>query len=197
MKGKTVTYFQCLDSASQERYKKKLSLLNLDQCPFEIEKGKWEDNMKMWPDVLYPDIFTYLIDSPGVHTKDAIKASRATITSSLDMYRLYFLYVLGRTKCFSKRMWTIANGQQNLLVKHGVLWRRRETFCLAIVTVWQGKSFWLLIQCLKNCLNSLFILNLAVYFVKCNTNGTCMLCGHEMVLYAHFFILFYFVIYSR
>ncbi|XP_048735015.2 uncharacterized protein LOC125650616 [Ostrea edulis] len=115
MKGKTVTYFQCLDTASQGRYKKKLSLLNLDQCPYETEKGKWEDNMKMWPDVMYPDIFTYLIDSPGVHTKDAMKAYK-----SLQSYN-YFL------SGYVQTVFSIRIGKDKVLFKANVNHSQRTT----------------------------------------------------------------------
>ena len=32
------------------------------------------DDMTLWPDVRYPDIYAYLIESRGIHTREATKA---------------------------------------------------------------------------------------------------------------------------
>lgn len=71
--------------------------------------------MKMWPDVMYPDIFTYLIDSPGVHTKDAMKAYK-----SLQSYN-YFL------SGYVQTVFSIRIGKDKVLFKANVNHSQRTT----------------------------------------------------------------------
>lgn len=52
-------------------------------CPYDDDSG-WVNNVTLWPDVTYPDIYHYLIESPGVHTCDSMKNYK-----SLDSY-IYF-----------------------------------------------------------------------------------------------------------
>ena len=63
---------------------------NIDDPYIVIEKSRgahtskdeveWQD----WPDVLYPDIYNYLIETPGLYTKETLKAYK-----SLDGYNFY------------------------------------------------------------------------------------------------------------
>jgi hypothetical protein len=42
----------------------------------------WVNDMTVWPDVTFGDIYAYLIESPGIYTKEALKAYK-----SLEAYR--------------------------------------------------------------------------------------------------------------
>ena len=87
----TLTYFSSLDSTSQDRYKEKLQV-DGDSLPdpYSASFKGWEDDMKKWPSVEYADIYTYLIDTPGVYTREKLKAGNpltGTTTSCQDMYK--------------------------------------------------------------------------------------------------------------
>lgn len=54
---------------------------NILPDPYLLKSG-WSDDPTLWPDVDYPDIYTYLIESPGHYTTETLKAYK-----SLDAYR--------------------------------------------------------------------------------------------------------------
>ncbi|XP_045180321.2 uncharacterized protein LOC123539668 [Mercenaria mercenaria] len=66
-------YFDDLDSVSKARYNDKLNLIGLAECPYKLPAGTWENNPCKWPSVEYGDIHNYLIETPGVYTRDSMK----------------------------------------------------------------------------------------------------------------------------
>ena len=58
-------YFSTLPEPERSRYINKLSLINQPSCPFAVPPSKWSNDPTQWPDISYPDIYTYLIESPG------------------------------------------------------------------------------------------------------------------------------------
>ena len=58
-------YIKSLDSASYGRYMQKLQSVGLDECPYDLPADKWINNPTQWPEVQYPDIYSYLIETPG------------------------------------------------------------------------------------------------------------------------------------
>ena len=77
-------YASKLPIEARVRYAVKL-LYNSGQSilpdPYLMKNG-WVDDPCFWPGLEYPDIWTYLIDSPGIYTKQTLKAYK-----SLDAYR--------------------------------------------------------------------------------------------------------------
>ena len=61
------TYFEELDAVSKVRYKKKLSVLNIPECPYRFPEGVWENNPTKWPDLEWGDLYSYLVESPGIY----------------------------------------------------------------------------------------------------------------------------------
>lgn len=59
-------YFDKLDSVAQGRYSTKLVLINSDECPYKFPAGVWKNNPSCWPDLQFGDVYSYLIDSPGI-----------------------------------------------------------------------------------------------------------------------------------
>lgn len=54
-----------LPSEAKVRYKEKLTLVGMNDCPYRLPADVWVDDPTQWPDLEYPDLYHYLIDSPG------------------------------------------------------------------------------------------------------------------------------------
>ncbi len=78
-------YFDELDNIAKHRYCQKLRFPPESNTilpdPYGVLDG-WSDNVALWPDVSFGDIYTYLIDSCGKYTKEGLKAYK-----SLDAYQ--------------------------------------------------------------------------------------------------------------
>ena len=75
-------YFQELDDAAKKRYVQKINSISekLDD-PYTFSAPHLITPQTL-PDIQYPDIYNYLIESPSVYTKDDLKAYK-----SLDAYK--------------------------------------------------------------------------------------------------------------
>ena len=72
-------YFQNLGYEAKRHYKQKLRMDNGENLPdpYSIKQDEWTDDVKLWPNVEYGDIYTYLIDTKGAYTKDSLKAYKS------------------------------------------------------------------------------------------------------------------------
>ena len=72
--------FQVLSESDKQCYAEKLKIkspndsVNLDD-PYFINSNKWFEDLTLtlWPDLLYGDIYNYLIQSPGDYTGEFLK----------------------------------------------------------------------------------------------------------------------------
>ena len=71
-------FFKQLDARGKRRYDEKLEILGLCSDPYATTSEDWESDPDYWPNVEFPDIFNYLIDSPSPHTKESLKAYKST-----------------------------------------------------------------------------------------------------------------------
>ena len=57
-------YYSKLTYEAKRRYKKKLTMKNGEDIPdpFHIKQEQWIDDLKLWLNVEYGDIYNYLID---------------------------------------------------------------------------------------------------------------------------------------
>lgn len=60
-------YMESLQKEAKKRYKAKLELLGLDECPYEITEEKWLDDPTQWPELTYPHLYHYLIKTPSLY----------------------------------------------------------------------------------------------------------------------------------
>ena len=75
-------------SCDTARYKRKLEIL----CqyaeavidPYQLPEEKWIDDVSLWPQVEFGQIYSYLINTPGQFTKEKLKAYK-----SLDAFNYY------------------------------------------------------------------------------------------------------------
>lgn len=79
-------YFLTLETEKQQLYKKKLTLSNGTSLadPSGIRTEFWEQDVSLLPDIDWPDIYNYLIDTPSEYTKDNLKAYK-----SLEAYNFF------------------------------------------------------------------------------------------------------------
>ena len=52
----------------------KVKSLGIDSYLYEIPKNDLVDDMKLWPPVTYPDVYCYVIETPGDFTWKKLKA---------------------------------------------------------------------------------------------------------------------------
>ena len=72
-----MSYKESLDGVARSRYQKKLELIGLGTCPYELEQVSWTDDVTLWPPVEFPDIVFYLLQTPGVYTREKLKAYKS------------------------------------------------------------------------------------------------------------------------
>ena len=71
-------YFQQLDSTAKARYLAKLQILGNIEDPY-VRSGVSGTNVEWydWPNVEFPDIYSYLIATPSPCTKEELKAYKS------------------------------------------------------------------------------------------------------------------------
>ena len=57
--------FSSLKGDSKSTYRQKLDLVGLKDCPYCLSTDVWCDNLVKWPEIEYPDISDYLINTPS------------------------------------------------------------------------------------------------------------------------------------
>lgn len=58
-------YISNLPPESQTRYKRKLALCGLSDCPYRLPANIWKNNPMEWPTVEFGNLYIYLIETPG------------------------------------------------------------------------------------------------------------------------------------
>ena len=79
-------YYKTHSEAAQRRYKEKPDKIYLYKDPYlprDISNETLLSNLH-WPNIEYPDIYNYLINTPSVYTTDTLKAYE-----SLDAYNYF------------------------------------------------------------------------------------------------------------
>ena len=56
-----MSYKESLDTVARAKYKKKLELVGLRTCTYELDPVAWINNVTLWPLVEFPDIVLYLL----------------------------------------------------------------------------------------------------------------------------------------
>ena len=76
---------ESLEGSDKITYKKKLIITDgkVLPDPYLLKKG-WEDDVKLLPDLEWPDIYHYLINTPSEFTKESLKAYK-----SLEAYNFF------------------------------------------------------------------------------------------------------------
>ena len=76
-------YVKSLDPVARSRYHSKLSYnKGASSLPDPYNLKGWTNNPSSWPDLTFGDLYTYLIETPGIYTKESLKAFK-----SLEAYQ--------------------------------------------------------------------------------------------------------------
>lgn len=68
------TYYQTLEDTSKQRYREKVQKLGGLKDPYLLlEQGVAGDTWQNWPEVEYPDLFCYLIETTSEYTGESLK----------------------------------------------------------------------------------------------------------------------------
>ena len=76
-----------LNQVAQKRYTEKLCVENgavVLPDPYHLGSDEWTEDIRKWPNVQYGDVYNYLVNTPGVYTKEALKCYK-----SLDGYNFF------------------------------------------------------------------------------------------------------------
>lgn len=72
----------------EDSYKKKLLLVSQglsELCdPFKVPKEMWSENISLWPELEFGQLYIYLVCTTGEYTKEMLKNYK-----SLDAYNYY------------------------------------------------------------------------------------------------------------
>ena len=77
-------YFKSLEKDDQKQYKRKLTLSNGDVLPDPNTLVNWNDDVSLLPNIDWPDIYHYLINTPSEYTMESLKAYK-----SLEAYNFF------------------------------------------------------------------------------------------------------------
>ena len=53
----------------RKRYLEKLQVANLKECPYRLPEGSWSSELIAWPELQYPVLYDYLINSPCMYCR--------------------------------------------------------------------------------------------------------------------------------
>ena len=74
-------YFTALDRVAKSRYESKLTYKGLSNedimLPDPYALKEWHNDPLSWPDLMFSDIYTYLIDTPGIYTRESLNAYKS------------------------------------------------------------------------------------------------------------------------
>ena len=73
-----------LDREAEKRYLNTLPLIDMDVCPYMIPEDCWKNDPTCWPLLEWPEVYNYLLDTPGVFTKESMKNRK-----SLEAYNQF------------------------------------------------------------------------------------------------------------
>ena len=57
-------YMVNMADAAKARYNTKLECLGI-QCPYQTPAGSWTNDPTKWPELQWPEVYDYLVSTPG------------------------------------------------------------------------------------------------------------------------------------
>ena len=72
-----LSYARELSTQDREFYFNKLTLTNGVRLPDPCTINEWVEDVSKWPNIQWPDIYTYLIEKPSVYTREKLRAYKS------------------------------------------------------------------------------------------------------------------------
>ena len=79
------SYARALTGKDRENYYNKLTLTTGQRLTDPCTITQWEEDMSKWPNIQWPNIYTYWVEKPSVYTREKLGAYKSF--DALDMYR--------------------------------------------------------------------------------------------------------------
>ena len=55
---------ETLDTEAKKRYKNKLEMIGMTNCPYMLPADIWTNDPTTWPALEYSEVYSYLIETP-------------------------------------------------------------------------------------------------------------------------------------
>ena len=103
----------------------------------------WKDNPALWPELEYPEVYDYLINTPGVYTKEAMK-SRKSLEAHNQFVSGWFgvVKVIQTEEIIYPLTATVLHSQalsEDPLQPWVALQKFGSLMCAHCITAWQGE----------------------------------------------------------
>lgn len=112
-------YYNSLSVEAKARYSQKLKFDKETRHlpnPYGLVSD-WQDDPSLWPDVTFGDIYTYLVDSPGIYTRASLKAFKSLqayqwvyntnsllVAPVLINNKIFYFWIKSKTKTILTRL---------------------------------------------------------------------------------------------
>ena len=157
-------YFEKLTISEKSRYQLKCDFIGPNDCPYRQPADRLVDDPSKWPDIHFGDIYTYLIDTPSVHSWESMKNYRSLegyryfecrfvqTTYSIIFYRSVANEVIGFGKYCQRFTWTQISPVK--IYSFDRCQPLLESFRASIsILMFKGRSFFILHQTIIMAMN--------------------------------------------
>ena len=87
--------YELLRLEDRNRYTDKLNACGISTCPYQIPADYWINDPMQWPQLEWPEVFDYLLNTPGVYTRESMKNRKSLEAHNQftsEWVRTVFLY---------------------------------------------------------------------------------------------------------
>ncbi len=72
-----------LDQEAKKQYTEKLQAINFETCPYLLPADVWDNKPTSWPTLEWSEVYDYLINTPGVYTRESMKNRKSLEAQNL------------------------------------------------------------------------------------------------------------------
>lgn len=105
----TSEYLSSADYLAQKRYSEKLLVEGVSlPDPYGLGEEVWSNDMSLWPDLQYGDVYNYLIESKGQYTAQSLRAFK-----SLEAFNYFYNGHVRTVYCYQFERFAIMKAKVN------------------------------------------------------------------------------------